>query len=191
MDHIDIDEIDPFEFGGSERRSVAEAVNATDVAINYYRIAPGEGLPGGLHTHMDQEEIFVVLSGEATFETLDGVVTVAEGDAYRAAPGDFQSGTNESAEELILLALGAPPDSADVRLPVECWECEFENVRFEVDVEGVRFVCPECASEFIPDRCPECGCDDLRVSLVLVAESPETGVVCQDCDTVFDRPPVE
>jgi len=36
--------------------------------MNYVELAPGDAFPGGLHTHGDQEEVFYVLSGIATFE---------------------------------------------------------------------------------------------------------------------------
>ncbi|MFH5800177.1 hypothetical protein [Haladaptatus sp. CMAA 1911] len=37
------------------QRKLSDPLGTTDIAINYYRLAPDEGLPGGLHTHMDQE----------------------------------------------------------------------------------------------------------------------------------------
>jgi hypothetical protein len=59
-------------------------VGTEHVAINHYQVPAGEGLPSGLHAHYDQEEVFVVLAGEATFETLrEGEVTVGARAAIR------------------------------------------------------------------------------------------------------------
>jgi uncharacterized cupin superfamily protein len=124
MKQILIDSVEPsVRENDIKRRDLSDPLGTTDVAINHYRLAPGERFPGGLHTHMDQEEVFFVLEGEATYETIDGEVTVREGEAIRFAPGEFQSGKNASDRELVVCAMGAPRDSEDIRIPVRCPEC--------------------------------------------------------------------
>jgi uncharacterized cupin superfamily protein len=119
MKKVGITEIKPDGVSeGSLRRKLAGVVGTTDVALNHYRLAPGEGFPGGLHAHMDQEEVFIVLDGQATFETMDGEVTVDEGEVIRFVPGEFHSGETFSEEELKALAIGAPRNTTDVRIPV-------------------------------------------------------------------------
>ncbi|MFC7195594.1 hypothetical protein ACFQL4_14785 [Halosimplex aquaticum] len=96
------------------------------------------GVPSGLHTHADQEEIFLVVDGTATFETLPESdppsdpadpprtgreVTVDAGEAVRFAPGEYQSGYNRGETDLLAFAVGAPRESTDVRVPVRCPEC--------------------------------------------------------------------
>jgi mannose-6-phosphate isomerase-like protein (cupin superfamily) len=169
------------------RYRLSEALETDEMAINHYRIPPGDGLPAGLHAHLDQEEVFVVLEGEATFETLPprdgdgsgtaggsaddglpdeaGEVTVEAGEAIRVAPGEFQSGHNDADEDLIVLALGAPPDSEDVRLP---------------------FSCPDCGAEHRPAPCLDCDGSDLEATL----GEDRVVVACRDCGAAFDEPPL-
>lgn len=179
----------------TRRRGLSDPLGTTDVAINQYRLAPSDGFPGGLHAHMDQEEIFVVIEGEAIFETYaphsgespsEGTESVAAGEAIRFAPGEFQSGRNGSDRDCVALAIGAPRDSEDVRIPVACPECGHENVRLETGREMLTFVCPDCGGERIPKACPECACDDLRVTLGEIKPI----VVCQGCGGEFEQPPV-
>ncbi|WP_227357324.1 cupin domain-containing protein [Haladaptatus salinisoli] len=171
-----------------QRRGLSEPLETSNLALNHYRIGPGEGFPGGIHTHMDQEEVFIVIEGEAVFETLDGKVTISEGEAIRFAPGEFQSGKNESNTGLVVLAIGAPRNSEDMRIPVECPECNHDNVRLDFnDEDGLRFVCPRCGTKQTPQNCPECGDDDLRITL---GDQTQTIVVCQGCGTEFETPPL-
>ncbi|RLM62994.1 cupin domain-containing protein [Halorubrum sp. Atlit-26R] len=148
MEHISIDEVEPSAFGGDvDRRGLTEPLGASDVAINRYRLAPGERFSQGLHAHMDQEEIFVIVEGDATFETMDGDVTVGAGEAIRFAPGEFQSGKNDGDEAIVAFALGAPRDSEDVRIPQECPECGHDNMRAIPGDDGFTLRCPECSAE--------------------------------------------
>ncbi|MFC4437716.1 MULTISPECIES: cupin domain-containing protein [Natrialbaceae] len=52
----------------SVRRPVSRTLDFTDFAMNYFELEPGESFSGGLHTHHDQEEVFYVREGVATFE---------------------------------------------------------------------------------------------------------------------------
>lgn len=202
MEHVSIDDEEPNAVGNDgDRRSLSEPLRTTDVAINHYRLASGEELSGGLHAHMDQEEVFVVIEGEATFETYTllrdadcesdetasegGEVTVGAGEAIRFAPGEFQSGANESDDELVVLAMGAPRDSEDVRIPADCPECSHDDMRLEIGESALTFVCPDCGAERVSQGCPECG-HELRVAL---GEETQTVVVCRNCGAEFENPP--
>ena len=186
MERVSIDDVKPDTFDDDvDRRGLSAPLGATGVAINRYRIPPGEGFPGGLHAHMDQEEVFVVIDGVATFETMDGEVTVGEREAIRFAPGEFQSGRNESDGDLVALALGAPRDSEDVRIPVECPDCGHGDMRPEAGEDGPTLVCPACGTERVPRACPECGRDGMRVAL---GEGIRTVVVCPDCGAEVETP---
>ena len=172
----------------SARRGLSEPLETTDIALNHYRLAPGEGFPGGLHAHMDQEEVFVVLNGEATFETLDGEVTVGEREAIRFSPGEFQSGKNNADRELVVVAIGGPRDTEDIRIPVACPDCEHDTLRFQTRDDELTFVCPDCDAEHVPRNCPECGSPDLHITL---DETTHTVVVCQGCGVEFETPPLQ
>lgn len=187
MKHVSLDALTADAIGSenrSERRRLSDPLGTTGIALNHYRIAPGEGFPGGLHAHADQAETFVILEGEATFETLDGELTVEAGHAIRFAPGEFQSGRNDAEEALVALAIGAPPDSEDVRIPVDCPDCNNDQMRFEIDQQGATFVCPDCGVKHVPQDCPDCG-HELRVTL---GEETRTKVVCENCDSEFEDP---
>lgn len=189
MKKVVLNDVEPSIFNeGSSRRGLSDPLGTTNIAINYYRLAPGEGFPGGLHTHMGQEEVFVILEGEATFETMDGEVTVDEREAIRFAPGDFQSGKNDSEAELVVLAMGTPRDTEDVRVPIDCPECNQNNMRLDIRGNDVKFVCPDCDTEQTPEACPECGRDDLSITL---GEETQTVVICQECGAEFRDPPLQ
>jgi uncharacterized cupin superfamily protein len=60
--------------------ALAEPLGTDGLAINYYERAPGEPIGYCYHRHHEQEEVFYVLSGTATFETEDGDVPVESGN---------------------------------------------------------------------------------------------------------------
>ena len=189
------------------KRALSAPLGTEHLAVNHYRIPSGAGLPGGLHAHVDQEEIFVVLSGVAVFETYvpaagavatgtartsgmaaeGGELVVEAGETVRFAPGEFQSGRNGGDDELEVLALGAPRDTEDVRLPVACPECGHSDLRLETGGE-LTFVCPDCGAERGPRPCPDCGHENLQVTL---DDAGAVVTACRDCESTFETPPLE
>jgi len=148
MEKVSIQDVEPAAFGSdTDRRGLSEPLDTDNVAINRYRLDPGERFSGGLHTHMDQEEVFIIVEGEATFETMDGEVTVGADEAIRFAPGEYQSGKNDSDEAVVAFALGAPRDSEDVRIPQDCPECGHDNLRAIPGDDGLNLRCPECGAD--------------------------------------------
>jgi len=147
MEKVTIDDVEAGGMGDAAVRRLADPLGTSDVAINHYTLEPGERFSGGLHTHMDQEEVFYVLEGRATFETPDDDVTVGAGELIRFAPGEYQSGKNAGDEPVRALALGAPKESEDVRVPETCRDCGHENMRFIPGDDGFTLVCPECGTE--------------------------------------------
>ncbi len=148
MEKVSIDDVEPGAFGRDiDRRGLTDPLGTSDLSINYYRLESGEEFSSGLHTHMDQEEVFLIVEGEATFETRDKEIIVGEGEVVRFAPGEYQTGTNESDGEVIAYAMGAPRDSEDVRVPRECPKCGYDNLRLIPSNDGFTLVCPECNAE--------------------------------------------
>lgn len=170
-----------------ERVQLTDALGTEHAALNHYRIPAGQGLPAGLHAHEDQEEVFVVLDGVAVFETMAGKRTVEAGEAIRFAPGEFQSGRNGGDSDLVVLAVGAPRETDDVRLPVTCPDCGRDDVRLSTDGAEVTFVCPDCGAESTPEACPECG-GEMQMTL---AEEQEPVAACRDCGATFAEPPLD
>lgn len=149
MEHVDIDDVEPRFLGDQDvdRRGLTEELNASDLAINYYRLDPEQSLSGGMHAHMDQEEVFYVVDGTVTFETPDGEHAVGPDEAIRFAPGEYQTSANRTDDEAVVIALGAPQESTDVRVPMECRECgDSDSLQFVMTSDGQHLECPECGN---------------------------------------------
>jgi mannose-6-phosphate isomerase-like protein (cupin superfamily) len=176
-------------------------LGTTDLAVVRYRLAPGEGFPSGLHAHYDQEELFLVLAGEAVFEHLPPVeswdddaptgreVTVAASEAVRFAPGEFQTGRNpaDADRDLVALALGAPRITEDVRIPAACPDCDAPALGLGTDGDAFTLDCPDCGGSFEPAPCPNCGSHDLGMHL---DDDAEPASRCSDCGREFSNPPL-
>ncbi|WP_255150786.1 cupin domain-containing protein [Halorarius halobius] len=169
MEKVAIDEApnEPNPLGvNSVRRSLADALGTEDVSLAFYELEPGEQFSGGYHTHHDQEEVFYVVDGEATFEVgpppeSDDVadqeasedVTVGAGELIRFPPGQFQCGRNESDEQVRGLAIGAPGTRhnwEDLESIVHCSECGEKTSHGveQPDEHGMMQVyCNECGTD--------------------------------------------
>jgi uncharacterized cupin superfamily protein len=159
MKKVDIEAVPPAALSdGGGRRALDEALGTTDVAIKYYELDPGEVFSGGFHTHHDQEEIFVVLEGEAVWDTEAGeaALSVSAGEALRAPPGEFHHGyVPEDVDEPIrALALGAPPGMDDTVSIFTCPACG-EEAKHDVELDQERGVtvteCRECGNAIRTD----------------------------------------
>lgn len=140
-----------------ERRPISAALDTEGVAMNYFRLAPGESFSPGLHRHHDQEEVFVVLEGTAEFTVGPerATVTVGGGEAIRFDPGEFQTGSvPEDADEPVgSLAIGAPGPrhnwGGELESLVYCRDCEAELPHESRPTgDGFTLTCTECDSEF-------------------------------------------
>ncbi|WP_226479082.1 cupin domain-containing protein [Natrinema amylolyticum] len=153
IDDVDI-EINPMEVH-SVRRPISDALGFSDFAMNYFELESGESFSGGMHTHHDQEEVFYVQEGTATFDTEEGEVTVDEGEVIRFEPGDFQHGYNDTDERVVGFAFGAPKSKHDwdqIESLVYCQDCEEElghGLEF-TDDGAFRLTCTECGNAFVP-----------------------------------------
>lgn len=155
MDKITIDDLDDWMGPASVKRPVGSALGAEHLAMNYYELEPGESFAFGYHAHGDQEELFYVVEGTATFETDDGDVTVDAGEVIRFAPGEFQQGRNETGESVKALAVGSPADSGELTLLRECSSCG-ERTDHEIT--------PTDDGDALLTRCAECGAETGRFS---------------------------
>ena len=88
--------------------------------VSLYRFAPGFRTPFG-HRHGEQEEVYVVASGNLRLRLDEEVLELGRWDAIRIAPGTMRGieGGPEGAE---LLAFGAPnTDNKDVEMVQGWW----------------------------------------------------------------------
>jgi uncharacterized cupin superfamily protein len=89
-----------------EARFAAGALGLEKSAISYQRVAPGFRIPFG-HSHDQQEELYVVLSGGGRLKLDEEIVEVGPMDAVRIAP-EVTRGFEAGPDGAELLAFGAP-----------------------------------------------------------------------------------
>lgn len=155
MERVAVDDVDSWMGPADVKRPVGRSLGLADAALNYYELAPGESFAFGYHRHADQEEVFYVLEGEATFETGDPenggeTVTVGAGELVRFAPGEWQQGWNRGDERVRALALGAPADSDETTMLRECADCGEQTAqRIEATESGEELLtlCLDCDAE--------------------------------------------
>ncbi|MFB6084355.1 MAG: cupin domain-containing protein [Halorientalis sp.] len=146
MNHVSLDELENHPRVADVQKHATEPLNLGDMALNYYELEPGDSFSGGMHTHTNQEEVFLVLEGTATFETKDGAVEVGEEEIVRFAPGEYQEGKNESDDRVRAVAMGAPQEDGETRSALPCQECGAEYHVVEVQPDGVELTCPDCGN---------------------------------------------
>jgi len=155
MERVAVDDVENSLQPAAVMRPLTERLGATDVAINYYELEPGDSFAFAYHSHEVQEELFFVVSGEATFDTEDGPVTVGSGEVVRFDRGEFQRGWNRGDERVRALALGAPLEYGEQVKLRACPDCgeETDSRLDRVDDEGapdgtaVVAQCKDCGAE--------------------------------------------
>ena len=102
-----------------EMRMARVALGLQNSGVSYQRLAPNLRLPFG-HKHRNQEEVYVLVGGNARIKLDDEVVDLKPFDAVRVAK-DTMRGFEAGPEGAEFIAIGAPntgPGDADV---VEGW----------------------------------------------------------------------
>jgi mannose-6-phosphate isomerase-like protein (cupin superfamily) len=115
----DLEDIGP-RFDGApdlEFRAATKALELEKSALSYQRVPPGSRFPYG-HTHMKQEEVYVVLRGSGRMKVDDEIVELKEWDAVRVPPGTWR-GYEAGPEGLEILVIGAPNLGEDPREDVD------------------------------------------------------------------------
>lgn len=104
----DVEDMAPqFQMGdGIEAHFARKALGLEKSGLAYFKLGPDYVLPFG-HTHEQQEEIYLVLSGSARVKLDDQEIELKPLDAVRIAPGVMRgmAGGPKGAE---LIAFGAP-----------------------------------------------------------------------------------
>ena len=105
---------------GIQSRFARTALGLRNSGLSHYRMAPGFRLPFG-HRHGEQEEVYVVLSGSASFKLDDELVELEALDALRV-PGSVTRGMQAGPDGAEILAFGAPnTDNKDAELVSDFW----------------------------------------------------------------------
>src|SRR3954469_1996406 len=115
----DLEDLGP-RFDGApdlEFRAATKALELEHSALSYQRIPPGYRFPYG-HTHVTQEEVYVVVRGSGRMKVDDDVGELEKRDAVRG-PADTWRGYEAGPDGLELLVVGAPNLGEDPRGDVD------------------------------------------------------------------------
>jgi mannose-6-phosphate isomerase-like protein (cupin superfamily) len=117
----DVQDMAPqFGMEGVEARFARKNLELEKSGLSYFRLEPGFRSPFG-HTHSEQEEIYVVVSGSVRMAIGDEIVELGEWEAVRVPAGEWRGfeGGPEGAE---VLAFGAPnTDNKDAEMQPGWW----------------------------------------------------------------------
>ncbi len=106
-----------------EARYARKPLGLENSGLSYFRLAPDFRQPFG-HTHEQQEEVYVVLSGSARMKAGDDILELAQFDAVRV-PGALARGIEAGPEGVEILAVGAPnTDNQDAEMLPDFWPKE-------------------------------------------------------------------
>jgi mannose-6-phosphate isomerase-like protein (cupin superfamily) len=106
-----------------EGRFARQDLELEQSGLSYQKLAPGFRVPFG-HKHGQQEEIYVVVSGNGRAKLGDDVVEVKTWDAVRVPPGTWRA-FEGGPDGIELLAFGArcgmAPDASDGEVEQGWW----------------------------------------------------------------------
>jgi mannose-6-phosphate isomerase-like protein (cupin superfamily) len=103
----DVEDMAPkFGMDGIESHFAREALEMRNGGLSYYRYQPGYRLPFG-HTHSEQEEVYVVVSGSARLAVGDEILELGRLDAVRVPAGVVRA-TEAGPDGVEIVAFGAP-----------------------------------------------------------------------------------
>jgi uncharacterized cupin superfamily protein len=147
MEHVTIENIDTVVDSAIVKHPLTDALDASNLAINYHELVPGDRFAYGYHMHETQDEIFLIQSGTVVFETEDGTVDVEGGEAIRFAPGDYQRGENRGTDRVEAFAIGAPQKTGQSEILRKCVNCGgriSRTIEWCEDRDAKRTRCEEC-----------------------------------------------
>lgn len=108
---------------GIQARFAREALGLEKSGVSFQRLAPGVRMPFG-HAHAEQEELYVVIRGNARVKVGDEVLELSEMDALRVDP-DVVRAFEGGADGAEILAFGAPAVAdrgAEAKMHPGWWE---------------------------------------------------------------------
>ena len=103
-----------------EFRMAGDPLGASESAVSYLRVAPGYRLPFG-HSHAEQEEIYLLVSGSARLKLDEEILELDPWDAVRIAKDTVRNlEAGPDGAELVLF--GAPKAGAgDADMTQDWW----------------------------------------------------------------------
>jgi len=101
-----------------ESRFARRALALKQSGVTYFRLAPGYRMPFG-HTHEEQEEIYLIVTGSVRMKLDDEIVELGAWDAIRVSPEVARSSeAGPSGAEIV--AYGAP-QAKDAAMLQDFW----------------------------------------------------------------------
>lgn len=98
------------EFAG--KAFIKDVMNTTSMEVSFGTLEPGQAVPF-FHKHKQNEEVYIVLSGEGVF-VLDGEeIAVSSGSIVRVAPGVSRCNRNTGKENLCYICIQAKDNSLE------------------------------------------------------------------------------
>jgi quercetin dioxygenase-like cupin family protein len=90
---------------GERFLSLRRRLGVSTFGINQIRLRPGER--GRIHSHRNQEEVYLVLAGTLTLWVEGERYELGEGELARVAPGVKRQIANPHDQDALIIALGA------------------------------------------------------------------------------------
>jgi quercetin dioxygenase-like cupin family protein len=103
-----------------ESRMARSSIDSTELGVSYFRYGPGFRAPFG-HSHVSQEEAYVVVEGSGNVKLDDTVEELKQWDVLRVAP-DVVRGFEGGPEGMTLIAVGGKrPAEGDGQMVGDWW----------------------------------------------------------------------
>jgi quercetin dioxygenase-like cupin family protein len=113
-----VDEFEEMEgSGGATWRLARKTLGAESFGFNVVDIEPGGQIPAHDHAGDNQEEVFIILDGQATMVADDEEHDAPAGTYCRYAPDVNRTIRNQSDAPIRALLIGVPVDSGYERMP--------------------------------------------------------------------------
>lgn len=87
-----------------------EVLNLTGMQVSFGRLRPGAAVPF-LHTHKQNEELYIFISGRGQMLVNGDVIEVSEGSAVRIEPSATRTWRNTGDTELVTIVIQAKEGS--------------------------------------------------------------------------------
>jgi mannose-6-phosphate isomerase-like protein (cupin superfamily) len=103
-----------------ESRFARVPLELENSGVSYFRVAPDYRIPFG-HSHSEQEEVYIIVSGSARVKLDDEVVELRAWDAVRIPVGTMR-GLEAGPDGAEVLAFGAPDtNNGDIEMTQGWW----------------------------------------------------------------------
>jgi mannose-6-phosphate isomerase-like protein (cupin superfamily) len=117
---LDIEDSAAGRLEGIEARFARAHMDSEHLGVSYFRYAPGQRTPFG-HSHLEQEEAYVVVAGSGRMKLDDQVVELRRWDIVRVSPAVVRA-IEGGPEGLEIIAIGADrPEEGDGVRVADWW----------------------------------------------------------------------